>query len=153
MKNLSDPLHVALKTAIAEYQEMNERLSPLLAEVAIKKATLLGALGEVVIQFVKEHGQFSVCTPSGKRVRRVDKKWYRSMECSNIATHDGFEDLINAAFGHIKWQELYRPALEALDHKKAVFIFGGGDCAVVLSEELTTLEMESIMRLRRGVFT
>lgn len=149
MKNQNDPLRAALETAIAEYQEANVRLAPLLAEAASKKAVLLFALGEVVIQFVKEHGKFYECSTDGKKIRRNSKKWYRGMECSNIASHDGFEDLINEAFGHIKWQELYRPALEALDRKKATFLFGMGDCAVVLNEELSTPEMESITRLRR----
>jgi len=148
MKNSNDPLHVTLETAVAEYQEINRRLAPLLAEEASKKAALLAALGEVIIQFVATHGQFHERTSGKKRIRRIDKKWCRGMGCSRVASDDGFENLINAAFGQINWEDFYRPALEMLDPAKATFLFGMGDCAVVLCEELTTEEMEAMMRAR-----
>lgn len=151
MKNPNDPLHVALETAMIDYEEANTRLAPILAEAATKKAALLAALGEVVIQFVKEHGKFYEGATAGKKMRHTYKRWHRGMECSTMVSRDGFEDLINATFGHIKWEEFYRPALEALDNKKAVFLFGMGDCAVVLNEEISTLEMEEIVRVRHGM--
>jgi hypothetical protein len=148
MKKSNDSLRASLKTAIAEYRKVNDHLAPLLVDATTKKTMLLAALGEVIIQFIGEHGQFCAHTQNEKQVRRADKKWYRSMECRSVASHDGFEDLINAAFGHIEWQELYRPALESLDRTKALFFFGMGDCAVALNEQLSTREMESIMRRR-----
>ncbi len=140
MGTIHNPGHVALVRALAELADVNVRAAPLIKEQAAKKRKAWKALGNVIIRFVETHGEL--------RESSDKTYWYREMECSRPPLDPGFQGMINKAIGELDWFQLYRPALEHLDKKRAHFITGMGDCCVVLNEKLTQSEAEVIRQSR-----
>ena len=140
MTSTPHPYHQLLKISLANYAASAAKLAPMIAHHEAQKQALLGILANVIIQFVEEYGTI---------YRSHDKKyWYRMMPCSRLPDDVGFQGRIDAVFGQINWNDLYRPALEKLDRTKAIFSFGMGDCDVVLNEKLTASEVKSIRKAR-----
>ncbi len=134
------PYHQLLKMGLASYAESTAKLAPLIAHHKAERQALLEILAHVIVQFVEEYGTI---------YRAHDKKyWYRMMPCSRLPEDVGFTGRLDAVFGTIDWNDLYRPALEKLDRTKATFSFGMGDCDVVLNEKLTAAEVKVVRKTR-----
>ena len=141
MTSTPHPYHQLLKIGLANHAASAAKLAPLIAHHEAQKQALLDILANVIVQFVEEYGTI---------YRSHDKKfWYRMMPCSRPPHDIGFQGRINAVFGQIDWNELYRPALEKLDRTKAIFSFGMGECDVVLNEKLTASQVRAIRKARR----